>query len=70
MKKLKDLRMSRNFTCAEMASSLGITKSYYWKLENAKCNLTYQMALDIAKIFNLKPDDIFYEDFKNRMITE
>lgn len=66
MKKLKEIRSSKNLTYAEVASLLGITKSYYWKLENEKCIITYKMAFNIAQVFNLRPDDIFYEDFKEK----
>lgn len=66
MKRLKEMRTSKNFTFAEMANMLGITKSYYWKIENAKCLLSYKMAFNIAKIFDLKPDEVFYEEFNQK----
>ena len=66
MKKLKEIRISKNFTCAQMAEKLGITKSYYWKIENARSLLSYKMAWNIAKILDLKPDDLFYEEFEEK----
>lgn len=51
-----------------MSKLLGISKPYYWQIENRKRGLSYQMAVNIAKIFNLKPDDIFYEEFTNKKI--
>ena len=66
MKKLKEIRSSKNLTCAQMAEKLGITKSYYWKIENARSILSYKMAWNIAKIFELKPDDLFYEEFEEK----
>ena len=36
----------------------------YCQIENGQRRLSYQMAVKIAKIFNLKPDDIFYNTFK------
>ena len=59
---LKELRLKNNFTHQDMGNFLGISKAFYWQLENKKRNLSYKMALRIAGIFNLKPDDIFYED--------
>ena len=47
-----------------MAIKLGISKPFYWQIENGKRNLSYKMAIKIASIFNMKPDDIFYKDFK------
>ncbi len=50
-----------------MASLLNISKAFYWQIENSKRTLTYKIAIRIAKIFKMKPDEIFYEDFKNRI---
>jgi putative transcriptional regulator len=62
--KLKELRKQYNLSCDDMASILKISKTYYWQLEQGKRRLFYKQALDIANIFNLKPDDIFYDDLK------
>ena len=66
MEKLKELRLLNNFSFADMAAKLCISKSFYWKLENEQCILNYKMALKIANIFKLRPDDIFYNDFKEK----
>lgn len=63
MEKLKQLRRKKGFTCNDMAKKLNITTAYYWQIENGKRRLFYTNALEIAKIFNLKPDELFYEDF-------
>ncbi len=63
MNKLRQIREKNNYTHKNMAHLLGISKPYYWQIENKKRGLSYQMALQISKIFNLKPDDIFYEEF-------
>ena len=44
-----------------MANMIGVSTAYYWQLENKKRNLYYKTAIKIARVFNLKPDDIFYE---------
>ena len=59
--KLKEVRKKKGYTIYDMANKLGITASFYSQIENKKRRLFYDMACDIAKIFNLKPDDIFYE---------
>ena len=61
MNKLKELRLENNITLKEMAKKVGISYTYYWQIENKERNLYYYLAVKIAKIFNLKPDDIFYE---------
>lgn len=58
--KLYELRLKYGYNHREMAEKLGICKAYYWQLENKKRELYYKMAKKIAHIFNLKPDDIFY----------
>ena len=59
--KLRDLRIKNNLTYQDMADKLDICKAYYWQIENGNRNLYYDLAKKIAKIFDLKPDDIFYE---------
>jgi putative transcriptional regulator len=66
MEKLKAVRKDSHYTYNEMADFLNISKSYYWQLENGHRNLSYKMAVQIAEIFNMKPDDIFYEELKNK----
>lgn len=61
---LKKLRIKNNYSCKDMASMLNISSSYYSQIENRKKTLTYKLAFDIAKIFDLKPDDLFLDDFK------
>ena len=62
MNKLKEIRKKHNYTYGFMAQKIGISKPFYWQIENNKRGLSYKMAVKIAKIFNLKPDDIFYDE--------
>ena len=64
MEKLKKIREKNNYTYKKMAELLNVSKTYYWQLENEKRRLTYELSLKISAIFNLKPDDLFYEEFK------
>ena len=63
MKKLKELRIKHNYTIAEMAKLVGLSPTYYWQIENKQRRLYYKVAIKIATVFNLKPDDIFYDNF-------
>ena len=65
MNELREINKKRKFTCEYMANHLKISKPFYWQIENGKRRLSYKMAVKIARIFDLKPDDIFYEEFKN-----
>lgn len=66
MEKLKQLRISHGYNFREMAELVGISKPFYWQLENNQRRMTYELAIQIAKVFDLKPDDIFYEELKSR----
>lgn len=63
-KKLKQIRVQNKYTTKVMAEKLGISKPFYSQIENQNRRLTYEMAIKISNIFNLKPDDIFYYDMK------
>ncbi len=62
---LKNLRELNNLSNKKMADKLGISKTFYWQIENGKRNLSYEMAIRISKVLKSKPDKIFYDDFKN-----
>lgn len=61
-KRLMELREKSGYSHMQMAKMLGISKSYYWLVEKGERNIYYDLAKKIAAIFNMKPDDIFYED--------
>lgn len=65
MSKLKEFRKNKNYSCQFMANQLKMSKSFYWQIENGKRRLSYDTALKIAQIFNTKPDNLFYEDYKS-----
>lgn len=67
---LKELRMKVGFSDSDMAKMLGISKTFYWQIENGKRGLKYFMAIRIAEIFGLKPDDLFYKDLNKLMKKE
>ena len=65
--KLKNTRIKKNYSSKYMAKQLNISSPYYSQIENGRRKLTYEMAIKIAKIFNTKPDKLFYEDHINRV---
>ncbi|MCI9279297.1 MAG: helix-turn-helix transcriptional regulator [Bacilli bacterium] len=62
---LKKLREEYGYSLSYMAELLGISKSYYCQIEQKKRRLYYEMAKKIAFIFDLKPDDLFYEEYQD-----
>ena len=65
--KLKKIRKENGYTIYKMAEILGITPSFYSQIENKKRRLFYDTACLIADIFNMKPDQIFYEKEDNNI---
>ena len=63
-KNLKKIRKKHKYTIKQMSILLNISKPYYSQIENCKRGLSYDMALKISNIFNMKPDELFYEDHK------
>ena len=66
METLKEYRIKNNLSYKNMADKLGISKTFYWQIENDKRRLSYERAIEIAKIFKVTPDEIFYEELKNK----
>lgn len=62
--KLQSLRKEKNMSYESVAKEVGICKAYYWQIENGNRRLYYDLALKIANVFKLKPDDLFYEYYK------
>lgn len=60
---LKELRCHKKYTTKQMSERLGISKPFYCQLENRTRRLSYAMAIKISAIFDLKPDDVFYDDY-------
>lgn len=61
-KVLVKLREENNYSYQDMANFLNISKCYYWQIEHKKRRVYYDLAKKIAKIFQKKPDDIFYNE--------
>ncbi|WP_117168842.1 helix-turn-helix transcriptional regulator [Paraliobacillus sediminis] len=59
--KLKKIRNKEDLTYQEVANQVGISKEYYWMIENGKRRLTYELAVKIAKVFKSSPDYIFLD---------
>lgn len=60
MSLLRKTRKEHGLTVYDMAKKLGISPSYYSQIETGKKRLFYDMAVRIASIFNMKPDEMFY----------
>lgn len=60
--KLKEIRKKESLTYQEVANQVGISKEYYWMIENGKRRLTYELAVKISNVFKSSPDYIFLDN--------
>jgi putative transcriptional regulator len=56
---LRRERIKRNLTYQDVADGVGITKVYYWYIENGKRGLSYELASKLALFFQKNTDEIF-----------
>lgn len=68
MKILKKNRIKNKLSYNDMANLLGISKTFYWQIENDKRRLSYERAILISNIFKMTPDEMFYDDMKKHNI--
>ena len=66
MIKLKEYRLKFRYSQRDMGQMLGISKTFYWQLENNQRRLSYDMAVKIASIFDVTPDILFLDEFKTK----
>lgn len=62
---LEDLRREREelgYTCTDIGSMFGLSKSGFRQIEVGNTILSYERAVEIATLFGKKPDDIFLRD--------
>ncbi len=59
---LKQHRLNKGYSCETMSRKLGISKTYYWQIEQGKRRITYELAMKMAELFNTTPDTLLYED--------
>ena len=58
--KIKELRQKKGLTQEELADLVGVRRETIIFLEKGKYNPSLKLAMDIAKIFKIKVDNLFY----------
>ncbi|MCB6583470.1 helix-turn-helix transcriptional regulator [Streptococcus gordonii] len=56
---LKSTRVARGMTQQELAERIGVRRETILHLENNRYNPSLEMALKIARVFDLKIEDLF-----------
>lgn len=59
---LINIRKRHAMTLQDVADRIGVSKPYYWQIENGARGLSYELAVKIASVFDKKPDDVFLID--------
>lgn len=59
---IKQLRKQAGLRQEDMAAQLGVSRQTIIAIENDKYNPTLELAMKIAKLLNLKVEDIFTMD--------
>ncbi len=62
---LRKLRKKHGYTQEDMAKKLEISPQLFSFIEREEVRLTYNMAINIANLFDVTPDQIFLSDVSN-----
>lgn len=62
--KLREERLNQGWTIKYVANLMGISQSMYGYIENGGKRLSYDMAVKLADLFKMTPDELFYKDFE------
>ena len=60
--RLKDLRTERNWTQADLAQHVNVSRQTINAIEKGKFDPSLPLAFRLAKLFNLKIEEIFLDD--------
>ncbi len=58
-KRIKEARKFRGLTQKQVAGKLSMTQQQYSRFENGVFELNYQQILDICKLLDITPNEIF-----------
>ena len=60
--RLKDLRAERNWTQADLAQQVSVSRQTINAIEKGKFDPSLPLAFRLAKLFNLKIEEVFLDD--------
>ncbi|MCB0635533.1 MAG: helix-turn-helix transcriptional regulator [Lewinella sp.] len=64
---LRTLRLLRGYSQTYLAAALGISQSYYAKLENNRAVLKVPQLLQLAALLEVAPGHLLAEDLRGRL---
>jgi len=62
MNKLVELRISLNLSPKEMAEKLGVSVSYYYKIEESTRNPSYNFLVKCREVLQIDVQEIFFDN--------
>lgn len=57
--RMHEFRKAMNMQQAELAERVGVRRETIGKLENGRYNPSLKLAMDVAKVFGKKVEDVF-----------
>jgi putative transcriptional regulator len=60
--RLKDLRAERNWTQADLAEYVGVSRQTINAIEKGKFDPSLPLAFRLARLFGLRIEEIFFDD--------
>ncbi|AIC94646.1 MULTISPECIES: helix-turn-helix transcriptional regulator [Shouchella] len=60
--KLRKVRLEHHMTLEQVAKQIHVSTPFYWQIENGKRGLSYELAVKIANVFTMTPDDLFLDE--------
>ncbi len=60
--KFRELRKQHGINLDMVAKELNVSKAYISMVETGRRSLDYEMAINMAKMFETHPDELFYDD--------
>lgn len=64
LNRLREERKKNKLNTTKVAKFLGISQSMYSYIEIGRERLSYDIAVKLGDLFNLSPDELFFDDFK------
>jgi putative transcriptional regulator len=68
--RLKVLRAERNWTQAELADALDVSRQTINAIETGKFDPSLPLAFRAARLFGLRIEEIFYDEDRSSLETE
>lgn len=63
---LKYYRKRKGYTLTSLSKKIGVSRQYLGYVENGEKILSYSLAYRISHVLDMKPDELFLDDYKKK----